>query len=116
MVYHGCILVSLYAALDPANQVPFKKKLFHANDVTYLTRDLNQTHRVENVSQDVCLTMQCYQYEAGDQEHYANFQILKNYDLEQTHPGNPKSVMDFEVFLNRMHQEWITTYAREIQL
>ncbi|CAF1014137.1 unnamed protein product [Adineta steineri] len=116
MVYHGHILISLYAALDPANQIPFKQQLFGPNDITYLTRDLNQTHKVENFSHDVCLTMQCYQYEANDQEHYGNFQIIKNHDLEQTHPANPKSDMDFKDFLNQMHEEWISTYAKEVRL
>lgn len=115
MVYYGHVLVSLYSALDPANQIPFKKKLFSANDITYLTRDINQTHKVDNVSQDVCLTMQCYQYAADDREHYGNFQIIKNYDLQQTHPANPKSDMDFKDFLNEMHKEWLTIYAMEVQ-
>ena len=110
------LMCRVYAALDSTNQIPFKKKLFNTNDVTYLTRDLNQTYKVKNISQDLCLAMRCSRYEAGDREHYGNFQTLSNQDLKQTHSYNPKSDMDFEKLFNEICKEWIATYAQEIQL
>jgi hypothetical protein len=89
----------------PIDQKPFKKKLFEAGDITYLEPRMNQTHQLENVSSDMCITLQTYKYPNDDDAHYETFDFVRPNGHEIEH-FKPSSDMDLNDFANKMSEEW----------
>jgi uncharacterized cupin superfamily protein len=107
-VLHGSINVTLYPYLcyDNDGIRPFGHADFNKDDITWISPTLNQTHQLKNVSNDVCVTIQCYMYEQDDKAHYDYFDYLDaNGDKKQYEPD---SDMDFTTFKDLMLLEFTT--------
>jgi hypothetical protein len=102
-VLHGKINVSLYSHLA-ADVTPFAVADFAENDITWLSPTLNQVHKLENIGTQTCITIQCYLYDEGDNDHYDYFDYLDSEGRVQQY--EPDSDMDFVEFKARMKQEW----------
>eukprot|EP01084_Bolivina_argentea_P228157 385414_1 len=112
-VLHGEVLCNLYAYLSEHNKEPFVKKLLKKNDITYIYPGVNQVHKLENISETVAITIQCYQYDDSDNEHYEYSDYVKDKKMQKF---KPKSDMSFNEFKKEMQKEWNGHYfvAKEI--
>jgi hypothetical protein len=107
-VLHGSIHVTLfpYLCYDKEGVEPFGCADFKKDEITWISPTLNQTHQLENIGTDVCVTIQCYMYEQDDREHYDYFDYLdENGDKKQYEPD---SDMDFVNFKDLMLLEFTT--------
>jgi hypothetical protein len=102
-VLHGSIHVSLYSYLSK-KVAPFKMADFKKDDVTWISPILNQTHQLRNITNEVCVTIQCYMYEKNDRGHYDYFDYLDSDGVQQQY--EPDSDMDFVSFKKTMRKEW----------
>jgi hypothetical protein len=107
-VLHGSIHVSLFPFLcaekdgvEPFAQVDFKK-----DDITWISPTLNQTHQLKNITEKVCVTIQCYLYDTSDKKHYDYFDYLDTDGKKQKY--EPDSDMDFLAFKELMKKEWVS--------
>jgi len=108
-VLHGQIHVSLYPYLSTQNEEvgPFKEADFNKNDITWISPNFNQTHKLTNLgtNKDTCVTIQCYMYDnEGDKKHYDYFDYLDADGAVQQY--EPDSDMDFIEFKELMRKEW----------
>ena len=102
-VLHGGIHVSLYpflsAAVKPCAQADFKE-----GEITWLNAYMNQTHQLKNITNDVCVTIQCYMYDASDKRHYDYFDYLDaDGKIQQYEPDSDMGYVDFK---KMMKKEW----------
>jgi mannose-6-phosphate isomerase-like protein (cupin superfamily) len=104
-VLHGSIQVNLYPYLSK-KVLPFKTADFKKNDVTWISPTLNQTHQLRNITNELCVTIQCYMYEENDRGHYDYFDYLDSDGVQQQY--EPDSDMDFVSFKRAMRKEWDT--------
>ena len=102
-VLHGSINVSLYPFLCN-EEIKFSEANFSKGDITWISPTLNQTHKLRNIDNNVCITIQCYMYDNDDIIHYDYFDYL-DIDNNILH-YEPDSDMEFIDFKNSMKQEW----------
>ncbi len=102
-VLHGEINVSLYPYLS-AFVEPFATANFKKDDITWLSPNLNQIHKLENKKTDTCITIQCYLYSDEDKGHYDYFDYLDGQGRTQQY--EPDSDMDFVDFKALIKEEW----------
>ena len=101
-VLHGSINVTLFPFLGAFE--PFGNSDFDKDDITWLSPQLNQIHQLRNNTDDVCITIQCYMYDANNEKHYDYFDYLD--DNKKIVQYEPDSDMDFIEFKERMKKEW----------
>lgn len=64
----------------------------------------SKVHQLRNISQDVCCTIQCYQFSNTNNEHDRYFRYVGEKDkIEQF---KPNSDMAFSDFRNAIELEW----------
>jgi len=102
-VLHGEITVNLYPYMEK-NVVPFVTKIFNKDEITWIEPNLNQIHKLENKSDDVCITIQCYMYDSDNMIHRDYFDYLD--DDGKTQQFDPDSDMDFLEFKELIREEW----------
>ena len=106
-VLHGQIEISWYSTLSPAVVQPWDKIIAHKDDVTFLTPNYYQVHRLFNPSPknsgDFCATIQCYKYSAQDSAHYEYFDYIKEGEIKQFLPDSDWSYLDFK---KAIQEEW----------
>ena len=107
-VLHGSINVSLFPFLcqDISGIEPFGNIDFVKDDITWISKNLNQTHQLLNLptNKKTCITIQCYMYDDSDTTHYEYFDYLDNKGKKQQY--EPDSDMDFIHFKQLMKLEW----------
>lgn len=107
-VLHGKINVSLYPFLCDSSETvePFATKEFVKDDITWISPNLNQIHKLKNSdsSSESCITIQCYLYDSTDTTHYDYFDYLGNKNSKQQY--EPDSDMDFLDFKKTIRKEW----------
>jgi len=105
-VLNGTINVSLYPFLNNSVE-PFAVTNFIKNDITWISSNLNQIHKLENLetSSETCITIQCYIYNHDDHIHYDYFDYID--DNGSVKQYEPDSDMDFVKFKKLMKQEWL---------
>ena len=80
-VMHGTINASVYnkqintmhADSEPLTQFDLEK-----GQVTWMSKEWFQTHKLWNRSDDYCATIQCYQYEEDDTDHWPFFDYVSS--------------------------------------
>ena len=109
-VLHGSIHVSLYPFLcdDPDGVAPFAETDFSTDEITWLSANLNQVHKLKNVESNThtCITIQCYKYDKQDHAHYDYFDYLGDHNEKEHY--EPDSDMDFLAFKKKIREEWTT--------
>jgi len=101
-VLHGSINVTLFPFLGATE--PFGNADFDKDDITWLSPELNQIHQLKNNTGDVCITIQCYMYDANNEKHYDYFDYLD--DNKNIVQYEPDSDMDFVKFKEIIRTEW----------
>jgi hypothetical protein len=103
-VLSGSINVTLYPFLGPKVE-PFAEKDFYEGDVTWISSNLNQTHKLHNtIKEKACITIQCYMYESNDNSHYEYFDYLGDGGIIEHF--DPDSDADYLEFREIMKTEW----------
>lgn len=105
-VLHGSINVSLFPFLSEGQIIDsFGEANFEKDDVTWLSPELNQIHRLKNINQkETCITIQCYMYGLNNNKHYDYFDYID--DDKKIVQYEPDSDMDFVEFKALMKKEW----------
>jgi hypothetical protein len=105
-VLHGSINVKLYPFLCGQKDAlePFAITDFNTDDITWISPTLNQTHKLENIGEPTCITIQCYMYEDDNINHYDFFDYLDSDGKTQQY--EPDSDMEFIEFKQLMKKEW----------
>jgi len=101
-VLHGSINVTLFPFLGAIE--PFSEADFEKDDITWLSPELNQIHKLRNNTDDVCITIQCYMYDANNAKHYDYFDYLD--DNKNIVQYEPDSDSDFVIFKEIIRTEW----------
>jgi hypothetical protein len=106
-VLHGQIEVSWFKALNKSITKPWGSMVAHAGDVTFLTPDYYQIHKLRNPSPkeggDFCATIQCYRYADDDSQHYEYFDYLDDDKIQRFDPDSDWKYLDFK---EAIRQEW----------
>lgn len=107
-VLHGKINVCLYPFLcDEVGGVePFAVANFQKDDITWISTNLNQVHKLKNLETNTqtCMTIQCYLYDGTDTAHYDYFDYLGEKSAKCQY--EPDSDMDFLEFKKKIREEW----------
>jgi len=106
-VLYGEILCNVYPYLSQYKNQEFIKKILKKNDITYIKPGINQVHKLENISDDVAITIQCYQYGSNDNKHYEYFDYIKQRKIHRFEPNND---CNFGEFKQKMKTEWNQWY------
>ncbi|KAF4432140.1 Cysteine dioxygenase [Fusarium acutatum] len=72
--------------------------------VTWLGKDQYQVHQLENTSDSVCITLQCYQFDDDDRIHDEAF-YWKDKDGHRN-KFIPNSDSAYGLFVQKVHEEW----------
>ena len=115
-VLHGSINVSLYSFLcDEKDGIePFGNVNFDKEDVTWISANLNQVHKLKNLdtNKDTCITIQCYMYDETDKLHYDYFDYIDDDGKKEQY--DPDMDMDFIEFKEQMRMEWNARNKRKL--
>ena len=89
-VLFGSIHINIYNKQASTTEAkPLKEFDAHAGDITWISRNWYQTHKLENITDDFCATIQCYNYDAGDKTHWPNFDyVSENETIEEFLPNS----------------------------
>ncbi|MCI5148232.1 MAG: hypothetical protein D3916_02320 [Candidatus Electrothrix sp. MAN1_4] len=106
-VLHGQIQISWYKTLSPSVLKPWGNIIAHKGNVTFLTPNYYQIHKLFNPSPkdsgDFCATIQCYKYSAEDLAHYECFDYIKKGEVKHFLPDSDWSYLDFK---KAIQEEW----------
>lgn len=104
-VLHGDIWVELYPELSPAITQYFTEAVFHKGEVTYLTPEYYQVHKLVNRNPpgNMTATIQCYRYPDNDTVHWEYFDYI---DGDETKRFTPNSDWEFLEFRALIRAEW----------
>jgi hypothetical protein len=76
-VLHGSIRVNVYNKHTKDSKAkPIEIVDLCKDDVTWIDRNWYQTHQLQNVNDDYCATIQCYNYDSGDTTHWPYFDYI----------------------------------------
>ena len=106
-VLSGEIHVTLYPFLSYGDDLikPFGSADFKKEEITWISTNLNQIHRLKNIKKDkVCITIQCYMYDRDDSVHYDYFDYIDDDDKIEHY--EPDSDMEFMKFKKIIKCEW----------
>jgi hypothetical protein len=106
-VLHGNIQVSWFSALSPEITDPWGSMIAHAGEVTFLTPDYYQIHRLHNPSSgedgEFCATIQCYRYADDDSKHYEYFDYVQGSEIKHFEPDSDWEYLKFK---QAILEEW----------
>ncbi|MEA2665935.1 MAG: hypothetical protein QOI11_2879 [Candidatus Eremiobacteraeota bacterium] len=105
-VLHGTIWVELYPELSPAVLDYYAEAVFEQGEVTFLSPQFYQIHKLinKNPAGYMTATIQCYRYPATDTAHYEYFDYIAEDDTIQHF--TPNSDCEFLAFKEIVRQEW----------
>jgi hypothetical protein len=105
-VLHGEIHVDMYPYLSMSKVKPFAQAEFKKDDITWISPNLNQVHKLTNTNKDMktCVTIQTYMYNGKNNTHYDYFDYIDADGKKQQY--QPDSDMDFLQFKALMKKEW----------
>ncbi|XP_033726711.1 uncharacterized protein LOC117316282 [Pecten maximus] len=95
-VLFGQINISIYnKQTTELDATPLKSFNACKGDVTWISRDWFQTHKLRNNTDDFCATIQCYNYDAGDTTHWPYFEyVSENSTIEEFLPNSDFTFKD----------------------
>jgi hypothetical protein len=105
-VLHGTIWVELYPELSPAVLDYYAEAVFERDEVTFLSPQFYQIHKLinKNPAGHMTATIQCYRYPATDTAHYEYFDYISEDDTIQQF--TPNSDSEFLAFKEIVRKEW----------
>lgn len=106
-VLHGQIWVELYPELNPAVLDYYVEATFQKGDVTFLSPQFYQVHKLVNHNPpgNMTATIQCYRYPSSDTRHYEYFDYIGGNDAIEHF--TPNSDAEFAAFKNLIRREWL---------
>jgi hypothetical protein len=104
-VLHGDIWVELYPELNPAVTDYFTEAVFHKGDVTYLTPEYYQVHKLVNRNPpgNMTATIQCYRYPDDDTVHWEYFDYISDGAIQHFTPDSDWEYLEFRSLIRA---EW----------
>ncbi|KAG5789183.1 hypothetical protein H9Q69_011764 [Fusarium xylarioides] len=105
-VLSGKIQVSWFDKVEEGSpsQLIGNPVILEEGQVTWLSKNQYQVHQLENTSDKVCITLQCYQFDADDNIHDEAFY----WKDEKGHRRKfiPNSDSAYGLFVQKVHEEW----------
>ncbi|RBQ72284.1 hypothetical protein FVER14953_07598 [Fusarium verticillioides] len=105
-VLSGKIQVSWFDKVEEGSpsQLIGNPVILEEGQVTWLSKNQYQVHQLENTSDKVCITLQCYQFEKDDNVHDEAFY----WKDEEGHRRKfiPNSDSAYGLFVQKVHEEW----------
>jgi len=118
-VLHGAIEVAFYNPLAEENnedQSPIKKVILNKGDITWMTPEFYQTHKLRNAREDtMSATIQCYTYLGNDSKHHEAFDYVSELDRKMHH-FRPRSDFSYQDLLNLVEGEYMRSNLRKKKL
>jgi len=120
-VLHGQINIDIHNKLiypeSTPESTPALLQTFAATkgQFTWMDKNWFQCHRLKNVTDDFCATIQCYLYGDSDRVHWPGFDFINEQsdDIEIFHP---ESDMDYAVMLSKILPEYYQyQYPQEVK-
>lgn len=104
-VLHGDIWVELYPELNPSVTDYFTEAVFHQGEVTYLTPEYYQVHKLVNRNPpgNMTATIQCYRYPDNDTIHWEYFDYIDGETIKQFTPNSDWEYIEFRALIR---EEW----------
>ncbi|PMS16653.1 hypothetical protein C0Z18_22710 [Trinickia dabaoshanensis] len=104
-VLHGDIWVELYPELSPSVTDYFTEAVFHQGEVTYLTPEYYQVHKLVNRNPpgNMTATIQCYRYPDNDTIHWEYFDYIDGDQIKQFTPNSDWEYLEFRALIRA---EW----------
>ncbi len=105
-VLHGTIWVELYPELSPAVLDYYAEAAFEQGEVTFLSPQFYQIHKLinKNPAGHMTATIQCYRYPASDTAHYEYFDyVAEDGTIQQFTPNSDCEYLAFKAIVRK---EW----------
>ncbi|KAF9114751.1 hypothetical protein BGX30_006494 [Mortierella sp. GBA39] len=104
-VLHGDIWVELYSELNPKITDYFTEAVFHEGEVTYLTPEYYQVHKLVNRNPpgNMTATIQCYRYPDDSTVHWEYFDYLDGDKIKRFLPNSDWEYFEFRALIRA---EW----------
>ncbi|KAF8168996.1 RmlC-like cupin domain-containing protein, partial [Mycena galopus ATCC 62051] len=105
-VLHGTIGCTYFESLEEGKQ-PVQlgpKATLQEPAITWFGDNNYQVHQLRNTSNDVCCTIQCYQFGGTNDEHHRYFRYVDQ--QAEMHKFTPNSDMGFADFRRAIKKEW----------
>ena len=104
-VLHGDIWVELYPELSPSVTAFFTEAVFHQGEVTYLTPEYYQVHKLVNRNPPghMTATIQCYRYPDNDTIHWEYFDYIDGNQIKHFTPDSDWEYIEFRALIRA---EW----------
>ena len=97
---HGSINVKLYNKSVKKGDEPLKHLDVKKGDVTWISPNWYQTHKLWNTTDDFCATVQCYQFGKEDFLKWPMFEFIdENNHLQEFLPNSDFKFTDFSKLL-----------------
>ncbi|KAF9470944.1 hypothetical protein BDN70DRAFT_820660, partial [Pholiota conissans] len=113
-VLHGQINTFYFDNLQSPGPNQGPPATLKKDDVTWISNDSYQVHQLRNEPDQLCCTIQCYQYGQDDTQHYEGFRFSE--DGKPVSPGAkpflPDSDIAFGEFKKAIKKEW---YAYQLE-
>ncbi|MEG5001254.1 hypothetical protein [Microcoleus sp. B4-D4] len=106
-ILHGEIVAEYYPELSIDQQDYFTCAYLKKGDVTWLSNDFYQTHRLYNHKPEgeMCATIQCYEYGGNDRTHYEFFDYIDE-EAKQIKQFTPNTDWSYGEFKHKLKEEW----------
>lgn len=114
----GRITCNIFNKLkDPPEDQPniLKKFDLREGQVTWISPNWFQTHRLDNNTNDFCATIQCYRYDFSDTIHWPGFDYMEyveekeKYELEEFLPNTDFTFINLRSIVLKEYQEYLQT-------
>ncbi|KAF4493861.1 Cysteine dioxygenase [Fusarium agapanthi] len=105
-VLYGKIQVSWFDKVEEGSnpQLIGNPVILEEGKVTWLGKDQYQVHQLENTSDTVCITLQCYQFDDDDRVHDEAFYWMDNHGHRNKFIPNSDSA--YGLFVQKVKDEW----------
>ena len=110
-VLFGSIRVQIFNKhTTTADAVPLKEFDARAGDVTWISRNWYQTHRLVNITEDFCATIQCYKYDDEENRHWPYFDYVS--DDSAIKRFLPDSDFEFQEMCKIVLEEYLSSLQK----
>ena len=95
--------VDMFSELCVCNQEPYDSVDLMQGQVTYITPNLHQIHKVTNQTAQTSVTLQCYRYPINDTRHYEYFDFIKDRKILNFTPNSDSDFLEFKEIIRSEH-------------
>ena len=88
--------VDMFSELSVCNQEAYDSVDLIQGQVTYITPNLHQIHKITNQTAETSVTLQCYRYPNNDHRHYEYFDFIRDGEIKNFTPNSDSDFLKFK--------------------